>query len=113
MIFHHMEYDYWTKDGRHLTNGPEEIRYNEPHRTKYDSAMAEVLDYLGLDYADEDTGDCEWNVHVMRFGKRLLYSTDRGFVECEKFDSEQSAKDWFDHLEREYCKWLDECEMDV
>lgn len=82
----------------------DDIRYSDPHRHKYDSAMAEYLD--GLD-ADESTGDVDWHGHVSRFGKRLLHHDDRGFVSVERYPTVAAAVERFEVIDAEYGAWLD------
>jgi hypothetical protein len=85
-----------------------EIRRTDPDRHKYDSAMAEFLDVLGMDYADEDTGDTEFaDGHAMRFGRRILWTDDRGFVACDTYDAESDARSVMDQYAGEYAAWLD------
>lgn len=110
MITHVREYDFVRSDGTTVHIGPDDIRKDDEHRHKYNDAMAEFLDTLGLDYADEDCGDVEWDVFVMRFGKRLLMTNDRGFVYCEKRRNEDEAKAIFVSIEKDYYKWCEECD---
>jgi hypothetical protein len=84
------------------TNG-EEIRHSDPHRHKYGSAMAELLDHLN---PDEETGSVDWHGHVGRFGKRLLHSDDQGFVDVERYTSEAEAIERFQAIDTEYGEWL-------
>lgn len=84
------------------TNG-ETITYNDSHRHKYDSAMAEYLDTVGED--DDWTGDVEWIEYVQRFGKRLLFTDDRGFVTCERYPSEADAIESFETIDAAYNEW--------
>lgn len=81
-----------------------EIRLTDPHRHKYDSAMAELLDMLD---DDEATGSTEWAEYVQRFGKRLLFTDDRGFVTCERWESVDAARARFDEIDAAYGVWLD------
>jgi hypothetical protein len=87
----------------------EEIR-SADDRHKYDSAMAEFLDTIGADYEDESTGDVEWAEYVQRFGKRLLFTDDRGFVSCERFATVDLARARFDEIETAYNEWSREPE---
>jgi hypothetical protein len=87
-----------------LAGQPYEIRHTDPHRHKFGSAMAEFLYTLD---DDESTGCTEWAEYVQRFGKRLLFSDDRGFVACERWPSEADARKRFDEIERAYCKWVE------
>lgn len=70
--------------------------------------MAEYLGMLGLDGTDEDTGSVEWDVFVMRFGKRIVLEDDRGFVWVEKHETEEDAKRAFNRWESAYWHWLDQ-----
>lgn len=80
-----------------------EIRLTDPYRHKYDSAMAEYLDYCAED--DEETGSTEWAEYVQRFGKWLLFTDDRGFVTAEKHPTVDAAKDRFAEIDHDYCEW--------
>lgn len=85
----------------------EDIRATDPHRHKYDNAMAEYLDFIGADYEDESTGSVEWCEYVQRFGKRLLITDDRGFVTCDKYATEDAAREVFGRADVAYGEWLD------
>lgn len=99
----------WTRQGFRIGSAGDVIDYRaSTSHGKYDSGMAELLDILGLDYCDEDAGSVEWDVHVMRFGKRLLFTDDRGFVWCEKRTTEAEAKEAFEKVETAYGEWADE-----
>jgi hypothetical protein len=87
----------------------EEIRwFQRPFATKYPDGMAEYLDATstGGD-ADETTGTTEWVFHVSRFGKRLLFSDDQGFVWVEKHATEAEAIAEFEDHDAAYGEWLD------
>jgi len=83
----------------------DDIRLTDPHRHKYNSAMAEYLD-SGLD-ADQSTGGVDWHGHVGLFGKRLLHTAARGFVSVEKFPTKAAAVERFDAIDAEYSAWVD------
>jgi hypothetical protein len=70
---------------------------------KYANGMAEYLDLM--DGEDEWTGTTEWDVHVRRFGKRLLCTDERGFVWVTRYDTEDDAIAEFSTLDAEYCAW--------
>lgn len=99
----------WTQaDGTVVEPYAEDIRYKDSHRHKFGDAIAEYLYTKGLDYADQDTGSVEWDVFIMRFGKRLLINDDRGFVWCETFPSEAEAIAAFEEIDAAYAKWEEE-----
>lgn len=85
-----------------------EIRKTDKHRHKYDSAMAEFLDLLGMDYADEDAGEVEFaDGHAMRFGRRILWSDDHGFVSCDTYDNETAARSVMERYRWEWNAWAE------
>lgn len=90
-----------------ITYHGEDVRKTDPHRHKFGSAMAEFLYLLGLDGGeDESCGDAEAPVgYVQRFGKRLLRSDSRGFVDDEKYPTEEIAKRVFAALERAHYEY--------
>lgn len=99
----------------------------EGHLGKYDDCIAESLDSLGLDYADEDTGSCDFEGHLMLFifdevkgcdvdqdGKRLslipagnyiLHTASGGAVSLWQYDTPQLASAEFDRWEARYHEW--------
>lgn len=83
----------------------DDIRLTDPHRHKYDSAMAEYLD-SGYDY-DDATGDVSWHGFVRRFGKRLVHEDDYGFVTVERYATEAEAIERWETIDAEYGEWLD------
>lgn len=85
----------------------EDIRWTDTHWGKYSDGMANYLSRLD---ADEATGEDEWSAFVQRFGKRLLFSDDRGFVTVEKYASVDDAKTRFNEIDSAYGEWLDENE---
>lgn len=84
---------------------PIEIR-NSNTRSKYDSAMAEYLDTIGFE--DEATGDVDWVEYIQRFGKRLLFTDNRGFVSYEKYPTKAKAIERFTDINDAYCAWNDD-----
>lgn len=93
------------------------IKLTDPHRHKYDSAMAEYLDYLGMNGAyDSQGGNVESPVGAFqRFGRRILRGDDRGFIWVETWPEPQAAEQVFDALEFvegqwSYDEWGDEDE---
>lgn len=71
--------------------------------------MAEYLDMLAGDGGqDDETGEVDWQYWVAKFGKRLLFTDDRGFVWVEKYKDEVSAKGVFESIGEEYGDWLNE-----
>lgn len=87
----------------------EEIRWvQRPFPTKYPDGMAEYLDATSMGGgADEETGTTEWHYHVSRFGKRLLFADDQGFVWVSKYATEAAAVTDFEIIDAEYGEWLD------
>lgn len=71
--------------------------------------MAEYLDLKGSDYSDEWSGHVEcptgW---FARFGRRILFHSEQGFVWVEKWPSDRAAAQVFAALERYYYTWDDE-----
>lgn len=85
----------------------EEIRLTDPHRHKFDSAMAEWLYWLEC---DDYTGSAEWGEYVQLFGKRILFEDNRGFVTCDKYPNEAKALERFETIDRAYDDYLyEEC----
>lgn len=80
-----------------------EIRWTDPHRCKFADAMSEYLWDVSL--ADDETGSCDWHYHVSRFGKRLLFCDDRGFVWVEKCADEMEANERFAAIDQSYCDY--------
>ena len=119
MIFHQNEYTNWVLYHIPDATMPEgwfpcrigtlvgtfEVLNDDEHRHKYNSSMAELLDTLGEDYCDESTGSVEWSEYVQRFGKRLLFTDDRGFVDCEKYGSVEEAVLMFTKNADAYADW--------
>jgi len=93
---------YTTASGK-VVDYSHEIKLTDLHRHKYLSAMAEYLSYC--DGEDEWTGSVEWDVYVQRFGKRILFNDDRGFVWVDKFASEDEAKAQFMLIAEAYHPW--------
>lgn len=87
-----------------LTAMGQSIRLRDPHRHKYGDAIAEWLDHH-IDYADEMTGDVDWDVFIARFGRTLLIFDDRGFVERVTYTTEQMAIEQYGLLDEQYCQW--------
>jgi hypothetical protein len=77
-----------------------------PYDGNSDTYLAYVLDFAGPDYADEETGSTEWDGYLMRFGRVLLWSDDRGFKTAEILDNEDVAKRVFDQLDAQYGNWM-------
>lgn len=93
------------------------IKLTDPHRHKYDSAMAEYLDMLCMVGAhDRSAGNAESPVGwFCQFGKRILRGDSQGFVWVEVWPEEQAARQVFDALEFvegqwSYDEWGDEDE---
>lgn len=111
MIFSSMAYEYVSSNtGETIKVPAPEITWKAPERSygKYDCAMAEYLDIFGD--GDDETGSTEWYEHVMRFGRRLLFTDDNGFVTCERFGDEGKAKERFEEIDIAYSEWRDEGE---
>ena len=85
-----------------------EVRYHHSNLGKFEgqSGMAEYVYNLSLDgTADEETGETEWELFAARFGKRLLFENDRGFVTLERFQTGDQAREAFRQIDRRYAKW--------
>lgn len=84
-----------------------EIR-NTDIRHKCSSAIAEyILTHEGITlFADDETGDVEWGEWVGRYGKRLLFENDQGFVSVCRFASEDDAIDELATIQDQYYIWL-------
>ena len=80
-----------------------EIRLNDTHRHKFFSAMAA---YLYEIEDDEWTGSTEWTEYVQRFGKRLLFTDDRGFVTDEKYPTVDAAISRFYEIDAKFGDWV-------
>lgn len=89
----------------------QDISFRNNYWGKYDSPMAEYLDRIGE--GDEVTGSVDWAEYVQRFGKRLLFSDDRGFVTVEKYASVAEAKTRFDEIDEAYCAWCGNDNEDI
>jgi hypothetical protein len=75
---------------------------------KYKYCGQPIAEYLHvLSEGDEATGSTEWAEHVQRFGKRLLFTDDQGFVTCKRYPTEDEAKACFGVIDSKYCEWLD------
>jgi hypothetical protein len=73
--------------------------------------MAEYLWELAMDGGqDDDTGEVDWVCWVVKFGKRLLFTDDRGFVWCDRYANEEEAQAAFDYAAGQYNKWLNQDE---
>ena len=106
MITHHIHYAPFTAaaiEARTPYVRGHEIRWTDPYRSKYGSAMAEYLDLL--DGEDESTGSTEWSIFARRFGKRILCGDDRGFVWVTRFATEDDAIREFEDIDAKYCAW--------
>ena len=77
--------------------------WNRPFATKYDSPLAMYLDRLPFDASDADEDDqSSTGDSAYRFGRRILWADDQGFVSVTVHDSvdvatstmEQVAHDW-------------------
>ena len=89
-----------------LTDGTT-ITRSDPNRHKFADGMSEYLHALSMDgRQDEDCGDVEcptgW---FARFGKRILFTDDRGFVWTENYDDSFGAGQVYDALVAYYCAW--------
>ena len=96
---------YTASDGREVDLS-EDIRWGDTHFVKYSCAMANYLSQRESE--DEWTGSIDWAEYVQRFGKRLLFTDDRGFVTVEKYGSEEEAKERFEEIDQAYGEWLNE-----
>lgn len=114
MITNHVHYAPFTEEAiRRRTPyvRGHEIRWTYP-LSKFATGIAEYL-YL-FDDNDEETGDSEWGYHVRRFGRRLLYENDQGFVWSERHRTERHAMAFFEQIENEYSQWwADENQHDI
>lgn len=85
------------------------ITKTDPHRHKYLDAMAEYLDREVNMFSDEWSGNVECPTGAFaRFGKRILFNDERGFVWVEKWPSDRAAAQVFAALELYYYTWDDE-----
>jgi len=97
------------------------------HISKFADCKAEALWSGGLDYADDDTGSCDFEGHVMLFafdqtegididhdGKRLalvprgnyiLFTAPGGGVSLWEYESRTAAMDEFDRWQQRYEEW--------
>lgn len=86
-----------------------EIRWFDPTRRKYGSAMAEFLDLC--DGEDESTGSAmDWHASYRRFGKRIVVNDSQGFVTEYRYTSEREAIEAFAATDLAYCQAMDEDE---
>lgn len=86
---------------------PEREFFRSPGRYEgnEDRYLAYVLDYAGRDYADDETGSTEWSTYILRFGRVLLCTDDRGFVDATIYPDEETAKIVFERAEDAYSQW--------
>lgn len=87
-----------------MTTFTDEVRETvSPHKFG-GSRMAAACWLLSLDgCADEETGDAtDWQYHVARIGRRLLYTDEQGFVWVDSYDSELQAVRAFEADDRAY-----------
>lgn len=109
MITNHIQFAPFTLDAiasRTPYVRGHEIRWQDAHRHKYGSAMAEYLDLC--EGEDEATGDVDWTGHYRRFGKRILVCNDQGFVDVWRYASEDEAIGEFAAIDLDYCRYEDE-----
>lgn len=104
------DYAGWTVDQYvvpRLASGmyhPAVYGHDQPVLTK-----AILLNLCNSGFADEQTGDVEAPTgHVMRVGRYLLHTDDRGGVDMRCYVSEQDAREDFASLDDEYSKWASE-----
>ena len=87
-----------------------EIRKTDAHRHKFQSAIDQYM-YVMCDIGHDYSGDSEcptgW---FARFGRRILFTDDRGFVWSEKYPEERSAEQVYTALDLYYAEWSDEDE---
>lgn len=107
----HMIEEIRASDGdidaeRHFHHGPGAYDGND------DRYLAMVLDYAGPNYADEETGSTEWGEHVLRFGRLLMGTDDRGFRTVVTHPDEDAAKAEFKKLDDAYSEWaaVEDCD---
>ena len=83
MIVHKGEsYEFDTRD------------WNRPFATKYDSALAMYLDMYPFDASDADEDDTNgMGDSAYRFGRRILWCDDRGFVGIVRYDDDNAARE--------------------
>lgn len=88
-----------------LTREGYSVRSVDQHRHKYSDAIAEWLDYHP-DHEDESTGDVESPTgYVARFGRTLLVTDSRGFVDRDTYRTEQEARERYTDCEENYTLW--------
>jgi hypothetical protein len=100
---------------------------------KYDDCIAEALDSGGLDYADDDTGSCDFEGHLMMFlfdtpvgidvdhngerlalvpaGNYILYTASSGGVQLWQYDTKEQAADELERWSDRYVLWDKGCEQ--
>lgn len=81
------------------------VRLTDQYRHKYSDAIAEWLD-MHPDYEDESTGDTEAPTgYVARFGRTLLTTDSRGFVDRDTYRTVEEARRALDDIADEYYSW--------
>lgn len=69
---------------------------HKPYLGKFSSAMASYLYDLmmrgdeGDDWETDSEATGDW---VIRYGRRILFGDSQGFVDCDKFDGIEEAKE--------------------
>lgn len=75
---------------------------------RHNNSIAEVIEFKCLG-ADAETGSVEAPMgHVMRFGKRLMFTDSAGFVSVRRFPSVAWASAVYDALDGWYGAWEEE-----
>ncbi len=101
-----------ANNGRGFDFAPGLIINQETAKHKFGGdPMAEYLWEATMDGGqDDDTGEIDWDCWVAKFGKRLLFTDDRGFVWCKRHFTEELAAEEFDFIASKYGEWLDQNE---
>lgn len=81
------------------------------HWGKFDNGMAVYLYHALMDGSEGNEwntdGDGEW---YNRYGRRVLSGDNRGFIYCQKFDTEEEAKEVCREADEQWRG--DECECE-
>lgn len=85
-----------------------EIRQSDT-RHKFDTALAEYLHEVSSDGTQETTGNVtELGYYVTKFGKRLLFENDSGFVWVATYESVSKADCEFETHDQIYSDFFSE-----
>lgn len=94
---------------------------------KYDDCVAVALDSAGNDYADGETGSCDYQGHLFLFlfewdqtidvnhdgeilvvvpaSSYILHTSSTGLVSLWKYDTPEAARSKFEAWQRSYEEW--------